>query len=94
MKTLIPILRANISREASIMTDGAGLLQTSCRSALPTHESVDHKAANTCACTDRNVHTNTIEGFFSIFKRGMKGVYQHCGQATFASLPGRVRFPL
>lgn len=24
------------------------------------------------------VHTNTIEGFFSIFKRGMKGVYQHC----------------
>lgn len=25
------------------------------------------------------MHTNTIEGFFSIFKRGMKGVYQHCG---------------
>lgn len=26
------------------------------------------------------VHTNTIEGYFSIFKRGMKGVYQHCGR--------------
>ena len=26
------------------------------------------------------VHTNTIEGYFSIFKRGMKGVYQHCGE--------------
>lgn len=26
------------------------------------------------------VHTNTIEGYFSIFKRGMKGVYQHCGK--------------
>jgi transposase-like protein len=25
-------------------------------------------------------HTNTIEGYFSIFKRGMKGVYQHCGE--------------
>ena len=25
------------------------------------------------------VHTNTVEGYFSIFKRGMKGVYQHCG---------------
>ena len=25
-------------------------------------------------------HTNTIEGFFSIFKRGMRGVYQHCGE--------------
>ena len=26
------------------------------------------------------VHTNTVEGFFSIFKRGMKGIYQHCGE--------------
>jgi hypothetical protein len=25
------------------------------------------------------VHSNTVEGFFSIFKRGMKGIYQHCG---------------
>ena len=25
-----------------------------------------------------SIHTNTIEGFFSIFKRGMRGVYQHC----------------
>lgn len=30
------------------------------------------------AVTD--VHTNTIEGYFSIFKRGMKGVYQHCSE--------------
>ena len=28
----------------------------------------------------RIVHTNTIEGYFSVFKRGMKGVYQHCGK--------------
>mgnify|MGYP001472563550 CR=1 FL=1 len=26
------------------------------------------------------IHINTIEGFFSIFKRGMKGVYQHCAK--------------
>ena len=26
------------------------------------------------------IHTNTIEGYFSIFKRGMKGVYQHCAK--------------
>ena len=26
------------------------------------------------------VHTNTVEGYYSIFKRGMKGVYQHCGK--------------
>ena len=28
-------------------------------------------------------HTNTVEGFYSIFKRGMKGVYQHCGERHF-----------
>ena len=27
-----------------------------------------------------DVHTNTVEGAFSIFKRGMKGVYQHCAE--------------
>ena len=26
------------------------------------------------------MHTNTVEGFYSIFKRGMKGVYQHCSE--------------
>jgi hypothetical protein len=28
---------------------------------------------------DATIRTNTIESFFGIFKRGMKGVYQHCG---------------
>src|SRR5579859_5616748 len=27
---------------------------------------------------DKTIHTNTVEGFYSIFKRGMTGVYQHC----------------
>ena len=26
------------------------------------------------------IHTNTAEGLFSVFKRGMKGVYQHCSE--------------
>ncbi|WP_271606569.1 MULTISPECIES: transposase [unclassified Bradyrhizobium] len=25
-------------------------------------------------------YTNTVEGYYSIFKRGMKGVYQHCAE--------------
>ena len=27
-----------------------------------------------------DVTTNTVEGAFSIFKRGMRGVYQHCAE--------------
>jgi hypothetical protein len=27
-----------------------------------------------------DIHTNTVEGFYSVFKRGMKGVYQHCSE--------------
>ncbi len=30
---------------------------------------------------DTVVHTNTVEGVFSIFKRGMIGTYHHCGEA-------------
>jgi ISXO2-like transposase domain len=26
------------------------------------------------------IHTNTVEGYFSVFKRGMKGIYQHCAE--------------
>ncbi len=29
---------------------------------------------------DGYIHTNTVEGYYSIFKRGMKGVYQHCSE--------------
>jgi len=40
------------------------------------HQIVNHSAKEYVRGT---AHTNTIEGFFSIFKRGMTGVYQHCG---------------
>ena len=80
--TIVPILQANIAREARILTDEAG--QYKC---LNRHFA-DHQFTNQgqgqgqgeyVSASDRTVHTNTIEGFFSVFKRGMKGVYQHCG---------------
>jgi len=39
-----------------------------------------------------DVTTNRVEGFYSIFKGGMKGVYQHCKEEAFAPLSCRVRF--
>ena len=29
----------------------------------------------------QKIHTNTVEGYYSVFKRGMKGVYQHCADS-------------
>jgi hypothetical protein len=47
------------------------------------HDAIDHSREE-YGYMDRktgvNVNTNTIEGYYSIFKRGMKGVYQHCGE--------------
>ena len=39
------------------------------------HDMVDHGDGE---YVRGDVHTNSVEGYFSIFKRGMKGVYQHC----------------
>jgi hypothetical protein len=39
-----------------------------------------------------DVTTNTVEGFYSIFKRGMKGVYQHCGEKHLHHYPSEFDF--
>ncbi|NWE51396.1 transposase [Brevundimonas sp. P7753] len=44
------------------------------------HGVVRHGRDEYVSPTDRTVQIQTIEGFFSIFKRGMKGVYQHCAK--------------
>ena len=44
------------------------------------HGVVRHSMSQYVSRRDKSVHTQTIEGFFSIFKRGMRGIYQHCGK--------------
>jgi ISXO2-like transposase domain len=78
-RTVLPILDQNISHEARILTDEALHYRPS-RVYFAGHETVNHKAEEYVRLSDRAIHTNTIEGFFSIFKRGMKGVYQHCAK--------------
>lgn len=73
---VLPILHENISREARVFTDEANQYRGLGR-AYADHQSVSHGRGE---YGRGEVHTNTIEGFFSIFKRGMKGVYQHCGK--------------
>lgn len=74
-KTLIPLVNENVAKEAIIYTDESAAYKTMYKHHK--HDFVRHSAGE---YGRKEVHTNTIEGFFSIFKRGMKGVYQHCGQ--------------
>lgn len=77
MRTLLPILQANIRREAHLMTDEAHQYQwMGWRFAQ--HGYTNHRRGEYVSKENPYIHTNTVEGFFSIFKRGMKGIYQHC----------------
>jgi transposase-like protein len=73
---LQPIIRENLSREAKLMTDELRSYKEVGRE-FASHESVAHSKEE---YVRGDVHTNTVEGFYSIFKRGMKGVYQHCAE--------------
>ncbi|HWZ74526.1 MAG TPA: IS1595 family transposase [Casimicrobiaceae bacterium] len=76
-KSLLPILRSNIAPDAHVLTDDASYYSP-LSLAFAKHDSLNHSKYEYVRVTDRRVHTNTVEGFFSIFKRGMSGVYQHC----------------
>ncbi len=76
--TIAPIVLDNLHREARLMTDEAGHYLAVGRE-FAAHGVVRHGQGE-YVTADRTIHTNTIEGYFSIFKRGMKGVYQHCAK--------------
>jgi transposase-like protein len=70
------ILSRNADRKSILMTDEASWF-TAPGDQFAGHHTVNHSEKEYA----RGIwHTNTIEGFFSIFKRGMRGVYQHCGE--------------
>lgn len=71
-----PIVLDNVHRLSSFQTDEA-LHYKSIGRFFYRHEAVNHGAGE---YGRGKAHTNTVEGYFSIFKRGMKGVYQWCGE--------------
>ena len=73
---VLPIIKANVARETQIMTDEAGQY-AGVKKHFAGHEFVRHGAGE---YVRKDVRTNTVEGFYSVFKRGMKGVYQHCSE--------------
>jgi transposase-like protein len=76
MGTLVPIIRTNVRRESYLMTDQASWYK-GLGYEYADHGAVDHSKDE---YVRGEITTNTVEGYFSIFKRGMKGVYQHCSE--------------
>src|SRR3954468_9866948 len=77
-ETVTKLLRENASRKSALMTDESNLY-IKVGEEYARHGRVNHASGEYVGFDDPTKHTNTIEGYFSIFKRGMKDVYQHCG---------------
>jgi transposase-like protein len=80
---IIPVVKANISREAQVMTDTASWYRNlNVGGHFASHDSVNHREEEYVRYDgEKVITTNTVEGYYSIFKRGMRGVYQQCSEA-------------
>ncbi|GAC1330733.1 MAG: IS1595 family transposase [Beijerinckiaceae bacterium] len=78
--TVSKIVKENVARESRLHTDESRLY-TGADAHFAAHETVHHSSGEYVRYEDgAAIHTNSAEGYFSIFKRGMRGIYQHCGE--------------
>src|SRR5207302_7890883 len=70
---------ANVAKEAAVMTDSAQLYKYRLGD-FASHDRVDHSQSEYTREEEGRplIHTQTVESYFSVFKRGMRGTYQHC----------------
>jgi transposase-like protein len=74
--TMNQIIAENLHPASRLHTDESRLYNDALQM-VSQHEKVQHAAGE---YVRGETHTNTVEGYFSIFKRGMKGIYQHCSE--------------
>jgi len=73
VRVISEIVVANLSREAILMTDEARHY-VKIGETFAGHGHTNHAAGEYVSRFNPHVHSNTVEGYFSIFKRGMRGV--------------------
>jgi transposase-like protein len=79
--TVRDVLVRNVTRDTKLYTDSSRLY-TRTGEEYASHKTTNHAAGEYVRYEDGEaIHSNTIENVFSVFKRGMVGVYQHCGEA-------------
>jgi transposase-like protein len=75
-KNVRDVLVKHADRRSALHTDESRLYPVVGRE-YASHQTVRHSAGEYAR---DGVHTNTVEGFFGVFKRGFRGIYQHCGE--------------
>jgi transposase-like protein len=79
-KNLKPILQAHIAREANVYTDNAGhYKRMGLATEFATHETTNHAAGE--YARPGGIHSNTVEAYFGMLKRGLYGTYHHVSEA-------------
>ena len=74
------LVSENVHHESKLMTDESHLYK-SVGKEFASHDTTKHSADEYVRYEgDMVIHSNTIENYFSVFKRGMRGVYQHCDE--------------
>jgi transposase-like protein len=81
------VLRKHVSPESRLVTDAAPHYRGGM--GFKSHESVNHQDGE---YVRGDVHTNTLESYYSVFKRGMRGVYQHCAEKHLHRYVGEFDF--
>lgn len=78
--TVAKIVRDNIDPRSALHTDASGLYKRVGKE-FADHQSVEHSMGEYVRWNENGaIHNNSAESYFSVFKRGMKGVYQHCSE--------------
>jgi transposase-like protein len=80
-ENLRPVIEQMVAEDAHVMTDSGTVLAGVFKKRNQRHDQVNHKAKEYVRYEDGLcISTNTIEGYFSILKRGINGVYHHVGK--------------
>lgn len=78
-ETILEVLRENVAQQARLYTDDARHYKPA-RHEFAALEQVNHSAGEFYSAKDVTIHTQTVENYYSVFKRGMRGTYQHCAR--------------
>lgn len=74
------LVTANVARESRLFTDESRLYW-GMTAVFADHKTTKHTGGEYVRYeAGEAIHSNNIESYFSVFKRGMRGVYQHCDE--------------